>query len=551
MFSPRSIAVVGASDDEAKVGSALMRSLAGFSGSIHPVNRRSPKIMDRVASPTVSAVPEVIDLALLAVPPEAVPDVLDDCGAAAVPAAVVYAGGFAETGDVARCDLQARTLEVARAHGIRVLGPNTSGFINCVDAVNATFLPEVGALTPGRLSIVAQSGGVNFVLSYLAANEALGLRLGVGLGNAIDVGFTDILEYLALDEHTGVIAVHIEGCTDGRAVIDAVRRAAALKPVVAMTIGRADVGKFGASHTGAMIGSHALTCAALVQAGAVVVEGPSELIDAARALAAVPTLSSAHPGVGLVTGQAGPGLIVADMLRHRGVSLPQLTTTTRERLGQLLEPITFQENPVDTARPGQSFSDVLAAVGSDPAIDVVACFALEEPHAVDPVAAVRDLASSGIPVLVGATGPADVGAVRRQQLSDLGVALFDAPDRLAHGVRAVVDRARAWHRCASALEWDPPSQEMPIVAPLDEDGAKRLLASLGVRTPRRRVCAGREECLGCDGGSGCPDRGEGARSCDHPQDRRRRRAGRVVRRGDARRRARRVRHGRARHRITC
>jgi acyl-CoA synthetase (NDP forming) len=504
LFSPRSIAVVGASDDPSKVGYALMASLATFSGAVHPVNRRAGSIMGRSASPVVSAIPDAVDLALVAVPPEAVPDVLDDCGAGGVRAAVIYAGGFAETGDDRRRELQERTADVARSHGIRVLGPNTAGFVNCVDSVNATFLPDVGALAPGPLSIVAQSGGVNFVLSYLATNEGLGLRLGVGLGNAIDVGLADVLDHLAADAETGVIAVHIEGCADGRSVIDAVRRAAAVKPVVAFKIGRSDVGAFGASHTGAMIGSHALACAALAQAGAVVVDGPSELVDAARALAAVPTLPSASAGVGLVTGQAGPGLVVADMLRHRGVSLPLLADATRAHLGRLLAPITFQENPVDTARPGPTFPEVVAAVGADPGIDLVACFALAEPDAIDPTVAVHDAVSSGVPVLMGTTGPVEVVAGSRARLAEVGVPLFDAPDRLAHGVRAVVERARSWHRCATAVEWDPPHHDGPIEAPLDEDEAKQLLASLGVRTPRRRVCEGLDECLAALADLGAP-----------------------------------------------
>lgn len=495
LFTPRSIAVVGASDDPSKVGHALLTSLAPFSGSVHPVNRRAGTIGGRSASPAVSAISEAVDLALLAVPPEAVPEVLEDCGAGGVRAAVIYAGGFAETGENARRDLQERVAGIARAHGIRVLGPNTSGFVNCVDGVNATFLPDVGALAPGSMSIVAQSGGVNFVLSYLAGNGGLGVRLAVGLGNAIDVGLADVLDFLAEDPATGVIAVHVEGCRDGRAVVDAVRRAAAVKPVVALAIGRSDVAAFGASHTGAMIASHALACAALAQAGAVVVDGPSELIDAARALAAVPMLGSARPGVGLVTGQAGPGLLVADLLRHRGVSIPRLGAATRARLGTLLAPITFQENPVDTARPGPTFPDVLAAVGADPAIDLVACFALDEPDAIDPVDAVAGVVSSGVPVLVGTTGSADAVALTRQRLGAAGVALFEAPDRLAHGVWAVAERARSWHRCAHEAAWDPPHHELPIEAPLDEDGAKQVLASLGIRTPRRRVCAGPDECL--------------------------------------------------------
>ncbi|HEX6313020.1 MAG TPA: acetate--CoA ligase family protein [Acidimicrobiia bacterium] len=495
LFRPRAVAVVGASDDPAKVGHALMRSLEGFPGPVLPVNPRAGTVGGRAAYPAVGDLPAGVDLAVLAVPAPAVPDVIEQCGAAGVGAAVVCAGGFAETGDAQRAALQQRVREAATEQGVRVLGPNTVGFVSPADGINATFVPEAGSIDAGPLAIVAQSGGMNLLLAFMAANGGLGLRLGVGLGNAADVGFADVLAFLADDDGAGVVALHVEGVADGRALVDAVRRVAIVKPVVALKVGRADLRDFAVSHTGNMIGSFDLTRAALTQAGAVVVDDPTELVDAARALTAARMPARADPGVALVTAQAGPGLVVADELRSRGVSIPAFTGATRARLADLLPPLTYQENPVDTARPGATLPAVVATVAADPSIDVVACFAIEEASAVDPTAVLRDVASSSVPVLFGTGGPAEAVGERSSQLAALGIPVFAAPERLARAVRALVADACGRHRLEHASPVATPGVGTEISGPMDEHDAKALLDDLGIATPARRMCAGRHDAL--------------------------------------------------------
>ncbi len=496
LFRPRSVAVVGASDDPSKMGHAVMAALAGFSGELFPVNSHSDTIGGRPAHPTVGDLPASVDLAILAVPAAAVPEVVEECGRGGVGAAVICAGGFAETGDRYGRERQERVRDAARTYGVRVLGPNTAGFVNCVDGVHATFVPEATSMTAGPLAVVAQSGGMSLLLAFMAASAGLGLRLGVGLGNAVDVGFADVLDFLATCDDTGVVALHIEWIADGRALFEAVRRVAMAKPVVALGVGRSDVRDFAASHTGSMIGSYELTRAALAQAGAVVVDDPTEVVDAARALAGARMAPRADPGVALVTCQAGPGLVVADELRSGGVSIPALAAATTTRLSELLPPHTYQRNPVDTARPGPTLPDVVGTVAADPSIDVVACFALEEANAIDPVTALRDVASSGSPVLFGTGGPAGAVRERRSKLGALGVSVFEAPERLARAVRAIVDDSRARYRLerarpiATSLTTGAAGK---IVGPVDEHDAKLFLEAIGIPTPARRVCAGRDE----------------------------------------------------------
>lgn len=495
LFTPRGIAVIGASGSPGKAGNALMHALAGYTGGLYPINPRGGVIAGHPAFPSVTDVGVPVDLAVLAVPPEAVPAALEDCGRAGVRAAVVCAGGFAEAG-AAGAALQDRVGQLARRHGIRLLGPNTSGFVNPHDGVHATFLPAVTALPPGPTAIVAQSGGVNLALSFLAMAEGLGLRLGVGLGNAIDVGLADVLDHLATDEATTVVGLHVEGIGDGRALTTAVARLAAVKPVVALKVGRADVGDFARSHTGALTGSFALTRAALRQAGAVVVEDPTELVDALRALAAGRLPATARPGVGVLTGQAGPGLIVADSLRSAGVELPAVTAPTRDRLAELLPPLTYQRNPVDTGRPGSTFPEVAAAVAADPGIDTLVVYALDEPDALDPARTARALrAVSQAPVLFGSGGLPDRLDTLADELDKHGIPLYRSPDRLARAARALVVDSVARHRLSTQdfLGRGPGATERLDRGTLDEHQAKDLLAQAGLAVPKRQACGSRAD----------------------------------------------------------
>lgn len=495
LFGPRAMAVVGASGSPGKAGNAMMRSLLSFSGSLFAINPQADEIEGRPAYPTVSGVPERVDLAVLTVPPPVVPDALRDCAGAGVRAAVICSGGMGESGPEGAA-LQEKSLSIAKEAGIRVLGPNTSGFMNPEAGVYASFVPGATGIGPGGISIVAQSGGVNHALAFQASNEDLGVRLAVGLGNAMDVTAADVLDHLVHDDGTRAIMLHIEGLRDGRRLFEAVERTTHTKPVVALKIGRSNVGEFARSHTGALIGSWRLARSALAQAGAVIVEDTTELLDAARALAANRLPPKPRPSVAVVSGQAGPALIVADALRTAGVELPELKVDTVARVGELLPPLTYQHNPVDTGRPGDSFAEVLSAVGEDPGVDALAVYTLHEPPALDPADALERARSlSELPPVVFITGgPREELAPTVAALEASGTPVYTVPERGARAVRALAADSRAAHRREQPPETSPAEQlPVPGPGPLDEAAAKDLLEEIGLRTPNRRVCATREE----------------------------------------------------------
>jgi len=500
LFAPRGIAVIGASAaDPTKMGSVMLRSLSTYDGPVLAVNERltepAPGLHASVAD-GVAATGAVVDLAVLCVPAPVCAGALQRAADAGVQAALVCAGGFAEVDEQGAAHQEALAA-VARRHGVRLLGPNTSGFLAPHHRLHATFVPGAAHVPAGSVGVIAASGGVNHVLAFQFTQAGYGVSLAVGLGNAMDVGPADVLDHLAEDPRTSAIALHVESVTDGARLLEAVRRAAAVKPVVALVVGRADVGDFARSHTGALATAWRTTRAVLAQAGAVLVDDERELVDATGQLAQTRLAPSADPGVALVTAQAGPGLMVMDALRSHGVHMPQLTEATRAVLGGLLPPMTYQANPVDTGRPGDTFAAVLAATAADPGVDVVATYALAEADAVDLAEAVRSVVGQGYDVAVASGGTeAETVPVRDKLIAD-GVAVHGSPSALATGVRALVTDARQRHRSAAhdAQVDLPPTVSMRVAAARtwSEHDAKSLLSELGIATPARVVCATGDE----------------------------------------------------------
>lgn len=489
LFAPRAVAVLGASTVPAKLGAVMARSLTAFPGPVLGVARAADPARGVYASLAdgVAATGAPVDLVISCVPAHATPGALRDAAAAGARAALVCAGGFAEVGgDGER--LQRELADVVRETGLRLLGPNTSGFLVPHRSLTATFVPGAAAVPAGGIAVVAASGGVNHALAFALAGEHAGVRLAVGLGNSVDVTSADVLDHLAADDGVGAVALHVESVDDGARLVAAVERLSDRVPVVALIVGRSDVGEFARSHTGALATSWRTTRAALRQAGAVLVDDERDLVDAVRALSGARLRPAPAPGVGIVTGQAGPGLLLADGLRTAGVQVPELAAATIDVLAALLPPLTFQRNPVDTGRPDpMTLPQVVRAVAADDAVDVVGLYALLEPDAFDLRAALP--ATPGVPLVVMTGGaPAQV----QQALADLaadGRAACPTPAAGGTALRALVEDARtAWHRADDLVR---PPAGAGLSRSLDEDEAKSLLARHGLASMPRRACPDR------------------------------------------------------------
>ncbi|MGM9471447.1 acetate--CoA ligase family protein [Pseudarthrobacter sp. YS3] len=490
LFAPRGIIVVGASSSPEKLGAVMAQSLSAFPAPVELVNNRGENGMHTSIAGAATAIPGGPDLAVLCVPASATAQALRDSAASGVKAALVCAGGFAEAGGPGigfAHDVEAAVRETR----IRLLGPNTSGFFVPHRNLRASFVPGVAELQPGSVAVVAASGGVNHVLAFHLQRAGVGVSLAVGIGAGTDITAPDVLDYLISDEQTKAVALHLETVADGPALIDAVARLSAVKPVVALVVGRNDVSEFAQSHTGALATSWRTTRSVLKQAGAVIVEDETQLVAAVTALAGRRLAPAANPGVALITGQAGPGLLIADALHSAGVTLPRLAQSSQDTIATLLPPITFQANPVDTGRPGPGYGQIVAAVAADPAIDVVAVYGLTEPVADLPLSVAESGAAQDLPFLIGVDGPdGDVESARKSaQLH--GLPLISGPTSLAHGITALVNDARGrFQRSqvpAGTFIWPD------LEGPWDENRAKELLGALDIATPARRSCATRAE----------------------------------------------------------
>ncbi|SNR22945.1 acetate--CoA ligase family protein [Actinomadura mexicana] len=493
LFAPSGVVVVGASRQGNKLGAAMARSLAAFPGARALVNSRNPDPAAGVFASVAEARAHTgadLDLAVLCIPAAACAGALAEAAAAGCRAALVCAGGFGEIGPTGE-EPERALRRVAEETGIRLLGPNTSGFLAPHRGLTASFVPGAGLVPPGGLAVVAASGGVNHALAFELAGAGNGISLGVGIGAGMGVTAADVLDHLAGDPETTAVALHLETVPDGPRLLAALGRLTAVKPVAALVVGRTDVGDFARSHTGALATSWRTTRAAVRDAGAVVVDDERELVDALTALSRVRLRPATDPGIGIVTAQAGPGLLLADRVGADGIRVPELSPGTRARLGDLLPPLTFQRNPVDTGRPSETFPELLGTVAADPEVDLLAVYALTEPGSVDLAAAAEAAGLPSVtPAVVAIGGPAEEVREQRARLHKLGVPAVTTPVAAANAVRALVTDARLRAERDTA---EPASGNPVPKGPLDEHAAKTFLETLGVRTPPRRACASRQE----------------------------------------------------------
>jgi acetate---CoA ligase (ADP-forming) len=496
LLSPKSIAVVGASSDPVKAGSQALRCLSGFAGLIVGVHPRETSIGGVKCYPALSAIPKPPDLAILAIPSESCLATAEEAAACGVGGLLIISGGFGEVGGVG-LQRQTKLAEICRRTGLRILGPNTSGFVNRHLRCVASFVPGADQLRAGSVAVVAQSGGVNLTVSFLLDHLGVGVSLAIGLGNAVDIDAADILEWLARDPNTFSVALHLEGVVDGRRLYDAVRHVTATKPVVALVAGRADIGEFAISHTGNLMSSRKLTVAGLTQAGAVPVNSTEDLAQGAVILQSKRLHPTNTPGFAVITGQAGPGLLIVDALKSTGLNVPPLADATQKRIQSLLPPLTYIKNPIDTGRPGPTFSDVVDAVLHDSSIDGALIFGIHEPAVLDPARILPPLARrTRKPLIFGALGiDADLRATR-DALAQENVPMVGSPERLALGAYVLAADARGQWRLGRRQAEDAVTAPVDrLVGPFDENRAKTLLAEYGIFSPRSAVCHSRAEAI--------------------------------------------------------
>lgn len=373
ILCPASVAVVGASRKLNSIGGSILSNLLqdGFTGRIYPINPTAEEVQGLKAYPSVTAVGESVDLAVIAVPVKAVEQVVDDCVRARVKGLVIITAGFAESSAEGRA-LERRILEKVRAAGIRMVGPNCMGVLNTDRKyrLNATFTPIYPP--EGNIAILSQSGALGLtILDHVKALN-LGISSFVSVGNKADVSGNDLLIYWASDPNTDVILLYLESFGNPRKFARIAPEVVRQKPVIAVKAGRSAAGSRAASsHSAAMASLDVAVGALFEQAGVIRTETLEDMFDLAALLATQPVPEG--PCVGVVTNAGGPGILLADACEARGLSLPQLAPDTVDALRAFLPPHAGMANPIDLVGSDDPalIERAMTLVGNDPNIDAV------------------------------------------------------------------------------------------------------------------------------------------------------------------------------------
>jgi len=345
IFNPKSVAVIGASDEEGSVGYALMKNFIelGFQGELYPVNLRKTEVLGRKAYQTVAQIGQPVDLAVIATPAKTVPEVLEQCGKAGISGIIIISAGFKEIGAEGK-ELEENISETKKKYGMRIVGPNCLGVIRPNIRLNATFISKMPK--PGNIAFISQSGALGSAILDWAMHENIGFSNFVSLGSMIDVDFGDLIDYFGTDPKTRSILMYIEGITDARKFMSAARHFARTKPIIVVKAGKfTESARAAASHTGSLTGEDMIYDKAFKRAGMVRVDEIADLFNCAEVLGTQPLPKG--PNLAIITNAGGPGVMATDALIGQGGTLAKLSPKTMETLNSTLPSFWSRGNPID------------------------------------------------------------------------------------------------------------------------------------------------------------------------------------------------------------
>ncbi|MGH3327561.1 MAG: acetate--CoA ligase family protein [Streptomycetales bacterium] len=343
IMKPRSVAVIGASSEDGKIGNSVMKNLVngGYAGEIYPVNPKADEILGRKAYKSITDVPGEVDVAVFAVPAKFVPATLEQVGEKGVAGAILIPSGFAETGNQ---ELQDEAVAVARRHGVRVLGPNIYGYYYTPENLCATFCTPYDV--KGSVALSSQSGGIGMAILGFSRTTKMGVSAIVGVGNKSDIDEDDLLTFFEQDDNTRCIAMHLEDLKDGRAFAQVAKRVSRQKPVVVLKAGRTDMGaRAASSHTGALAGNDKVYEDILRQSGVVRAPGLNEMLEYARSLPLLPTPKGEN--VVIITGAGGSGVLLSDACVDSDLTLMTIPPDLDEAFRAYIPPFGAAGNPID------------------------------------------------------------------------------------------------------------------------------------------------------------------------------------------------------------
>jgi len=377
-FEPKSVAVVGASRNPLKFGHSLLENLLDleFKGKIYVVNPNADEILGLKTYPRVDSIEEDVELVVIIVPASKVPEVLRDCSKKHVKGVVICSSGFRETGETGQ-NLENEVLAIAKKAGIRVIGPNTTGIVNTSNNFTTSFV-ALPKLKRGNVAFIAQTGlFAAAAFWWIVSKQPFGISKIVGLGNKCDVDDAEVLEYLAEDQDTQVIAIYMEGVKEGRKLFEVFEKVARKKPIIVLKSGRSPAGmKASLSHTGSLAVKDEIFDAVCRQTGAIRISGDLEdLLDITKAFALQPLPKGNK--VAIITASGAAGVMAADECAKNGLELATLSNETLSRIRSRMPPWAVVNNPIDVeplfevVGPEESIRIALAAASEDINVDSV------------------------------------------------------------------------------------------------------------------------------------------------------------------------------------
>lgn len=506
MLAPRSIALIGASEQVGSVGGTLMENLQSFGDRLFPVNPSHDSVFGRKTFPSITTVKEDVDLAVIATPAASVPQIVAECAEAGVKGAIVVSAGFKEIGEKG-AELEAQIQ--AKRGAMRVIGPNCVGVMLPHLGLNATFAKPLAL--PGNIGFISQSGALCTSILDWSLSNRVGFSAFISIGSMLDVNWGDLIDYLGDDPNTHSILLYMESIGDARSFLSAAREVALTKPTIVIKVGHSDAAaKAAASHTGALTGSDDVLDAAFRRVGVLRVDSIGELFDIAELLGKQPR--PAGPRLAIVTNGGGPGVLATDALIECGGQLAELSAPSFEALNKLLPPHWSRGNPIDVlgdASP-DTYEKAIAIVANDDKNDGL--LAILAPQAMtDPIGTAEKLRSFGKlrtkPFLASWIGGAavapgsavlDAASIPTFEYPDAAARAFCAMWRYSHNLDALyetpaltdtheIDRKTVEKIIARAREHDRTL--------LSEFESKKILIAYGIPTVETRLAKSENEAV--------------------------------------------------------
>ncbi len=343
IMNPRSVAVIGASDGEGKIGNSVMKNIinGGYQGELYPINPKADEILGKKVYKSVKDVPGEIDVAIFAVPAKFCIAAMEEVGEKGISGAIMIPSGFAEVGEH---ELQDQLLAVARKNNVRIMGPNIYGFYYTPSNLCATFCTPYDV--KGKTALSSQSGGVGMSIIGFSRSTKMGVSAIVGLGNKSDLDEDDLLTYFEQDDNTDVIAMHAEDLKDGRSFAEVAKRVSKKKPIIMLKAGRTQLGaKAAASHTGALAGNDKIYDDILRSSGVIRAYNLNDLLQFSRGLPVLPTPKGEE--IVIITGAGGSGVLLSDAVVDNDLSLMKFPHDLDEAFKEFIPPFGASGNPVD------------------------------------------------------------------------------------------------------------------------------------------------------------------------------------------------------------